>query len=597
MRIAKTHLTALFALTVGAFVTHPATALTTNVLSQGTGTDMTLYSNVVYVLADPFFVTNGATLTIQPGTLIRGQKETSTDPGALVISRGSKIRAMGTADNPIIMTDMNDDMVYGDLGNPPYSDQNNGIAEQWGGLILLGRTYIASKVGEPTTPSPNALLELQIEGLEPYGTFSKYGGGNDDDDSGEVHYLSIRYGGFVLGDANEINGMTFGAVGRETDIDHVEVFQNKDDAFEWFGGTVNTKYIIGWMVGDDTFDWDEGFRGKGQFWLCVQGPLSGPGDKSDKGAEMDGGHGDTSQPSSCPTIYNATFIGHGSGSSTKNAALHFRDGTGGRYYNTLVMDFDGACTLIEGDAGDSDGDSASKCGEDYVNDAYYTHESGGKKLELKNCVFHNMGFTNAWGQANNAGLAVTYGASDGDENKPHYGIQTGYDLYAAGLNNTYEMTLPIKQLDRNPVAVKIGSTDYYPVTYLDPTLKNGSAYLTSGKLPPNDGFFIPLKMVGAMGSRNWASWSTAYNNLTLYSDAMDDYENFASPVITDGYSAFSIVFPTVDGQDYDVEKSSNNVDWEIVDTVIGTGSDMTWTDLEPMSGAHFYRISTSSVTP
>lgn len=561
-----------------------------------------------YVLTKPIFVRDGATLTISAGTLIRGEKELNTDPGALIVSRGSKIRAMGTAAQPIVMTDMSDNHFVGPspvAGTAPYSTMNNGLTRKWGGLLLLGRTYLATNIGGAGTPSPNASLELQIEGLEPYGTYSKYGGGDDDDDSGEIHYVSIRYGGFVLGDANEINGLTMGGVGRETEIDHVEVFQNKDDGFEWFGGTVNTKYLVAWCAADDSFDWDEGFRGKGQFWMAVQGPLASEGDVSDKGAECDGGMGDSSQPSSCPTVYNATFVGTGKASGNlKNAALHFRDGTGGRFYNSLLMDFGGACMLLEGDPSTGTYEAADHWDNDYVPSAYYTHTDEGRFLDVNHNAFWSFGSNGAFACiANTTGIAGTWGAEHKptdtppklDGNKPHF----GYPLFGGSDPSNALSTAaqaPVTDLIRAAAGVGVGGKTYYPVEYLDPSLPLASPYRSSPVAAPADGFYSPVSFVGAFGSRNWANdWTLAYNLGLLYSAVGGSYEDFEIPVITDAYTTFSIVFPTTLGSEYRVEASPSidQPDWDVIDTVIGDGTTNVVTDIRPMSPSRVYRVTTN----
>lgn len=575
-----------------------ANAATINI-GADIATDTTWTSNNVYVLQQPIFITNGATLTVHAGTVIRGEKEFTTDPGALIVSRGSKVRMMGTETAPIVMTTTNDDHFVGPtpvVGTPPWSTPNNGLARLWGGLILLGNAYIATDDGGATV-SPNASLSRQIEGL--VGDGARYGGGNDDDDSGEVHYVSIRYGGFVLGDANEINGMTFGAVGRGTDVDHVEVFQNKDDGFEFFGSTVNTKYLMAWVDGDDGFDWDEGYRGKAQFWLRVQGPLSGEGDLSDKGSEMDGGDGDSSQPSSCPTIYNATYIGTGRDSGyKKNTALMFRDGTGGRFYNSLFMDFGGAPALIEGSLGGSH-DSADYTVTNYAShlSSYYTHETGGKMLELKNNYFWKFG-TNlvpaySSGATNDAFLV--WGSDDAA--KAHL----GYPLFSdASLSNTYVDAgdAPISNLVRSATGVTLaGKGTFYPIEFLDPVLIEGSPLLSGGRMPPADGFYTPVRMLGAFGTKNWAGWSVA-SKLGLMESAT--YGSYTDPQISASYVAATVAFPTVAGGNYTVQYTTNEATmaWANLATGLsGTGIEYKYTDQRPITEARVYRVLSSELAP
>jgi len=228
---------------------------------------------------------------------------------------------------------------------------------------VLGRGYVASN----TVSGPNPARTVQIEGLVADGVLGIYGGCSefpgvfpnavacDDDDSGTIEYVSIRYGGFGLAPNSEINGLTLGGVGRETDIHHIEVFQNSDDAIELFGGAVNMKYLVFQGNGDDGLDVDEGWRGKVQFLFNLQGTAGGQ--DSDKGSEQDSGTtGDASQPFATPTIYNATMIGKG-GSTTpakdylnrlKNPGLAWRDNGGGRWYNSFFADFGGEAIAIEG---------------------------------------------------------------------------------------------------------------------------------------------------------------------------------------------------------------------------------------------------------
>lgn len=325
-------------------------------------TSQTWTADNEYILTLPIYVTSGATLTIEPGTVIRGEGESApgvNDPGTLIITRGSKLIAVGTVLKPIVFTNLDDDNVGGNIGSPPYDDKSTslGVTGTWGGLILLGRGYVANN----TVAGPNPAREIQIEGLTAVGSLGLYGNCSgaspaiplascDDDDSGTLSYISIRYGGFNLAANNEINGLTLGAVGRSTDIDHIEVFQNKDDGIELFGGAANLKYVIMANGGDDGLDYDEGWRGKVQFMLVMQGT---PGsDKSDKGSERDGGNaGDASQPRSIPTIYNATYIGLGGTKAytdhLMNTGMHFRDNAGGREYNSFYGDFGGATMLIE----------------------------------------------------------------------------------------------------------------------------------------------------------------------------------------------------------------------------------------------------------
>ena len=212
----------------------------------------------VYFLDGLIFVNDGATLTIEEGTVIKGKLQANITTGdgasALIVRRGGKILAEGSQTNPIIFTSELDD-----VNNP--NDLTKDDRGLWGGVILLGKAV----TNQPTT-------ENQIEGI-PTTEDAKFGGTDDNDDSGILRYVSIRHGGFSISGipGDEINGLTLGAIGDQTIIEHIEVIANFDDGYEWFGGTVNSKYLVSAFCGDDGFDWDMGYRGKGQFWFLIQG--------------------------------------------------------------------------------------------------------------------------------------------------------------------------------------------------------------------------------------------------------------------------------------------------------------------------------------
>jgi len=291
-------------------------------------------SNNVYTLDGLIFVDSSYTLTIEPGTLIKGKLQSNITTGdgasALIVRRGGKIIADGTAQNPIIFTSELDD-----VNNP--NDLTSSDRELWGGLILLGR----ATTNQPTT-------ENQIEGI-PNTLNARFGGNDDNDNSGVLRYLSVRHGGFSISgvSGDEINGVTFGAVGKGTTVEHVEVFANFDDGYEWFGGTVEAKYLVAAFCGDDGFDWDMGFRGKGQFWFAVQGT-----DEAGRGGELDGGDdNETGTPYAIPLLSNVTWIGAGAssvgvGGDGNDRALYFRDNSGGKIWNSIVTDFVASSSVV-----------------------------------------------------------------------------------------------------------------------------------------------------------------------------------------------------------------------------------------------------------
>lgn len=285
------------------------TLVVNNSWMQAQGNTINWSADTVYILDSFVFVERGQTLHIAAGTVIQGRAGTATGASALIIARGAQIMAIGTPTNPIIFT------YEGDMGGSAASNRG-----QWGGLLILGEASINTSSGEN-----------QIEGIPISDPRGFYGGNNDLDNSGQLSYVSIRHGGTSIGAGNEINGLTLGAVGSNTIIDHVEVIGNKDDGIEWFGGTVNAKYLIAAYCGDDALDYDEGYRGKNQFVIVYLDPNAG-----EYGGEHDGGTSpQTGTPFSTPQFWNVTSVGNSS-----SQALIFQDNAGGAYHNSIFTNYD-----------------------------------------------------------------------------------------------------------------------------------------------------------------------------------------------------------------------------------------------------------------
>lgn len=277
------------------------------------------------------------TLYVEPGTIIKGGRDIdnpSGQPSALIICRGGYAEMVGTAACPIIMTHVNDDV------NTPETEED-GYA-LWGGLIILGASAVCGPDGDSW---------YFIEGIDPLEepVRTRYGAGDDDapenplpdypvveedHNSGIYQYISIRHGGFRLGDANEINGMTMGGLGYGTTIDHIEVFQNEDDGYEWFGGTVCCKYLVSAYQGDDFFDYDECFRGELQFLLAVHDD-----DDGDRTFETDGNHNDEEFNFSEPNVFNFTLLGPGELHPGTEVAFKWKESVGGHYNNGVVHNY------------------------------------------------------------------------------------------------------------------------------------------------------------------------------------------------------------------------------------------------------------------
>ncbi len=227
------------------------------VVTSNITTNTTWDAKKVWILGGRITVTSGATLTIEPGTIIKGQAGIQANATALLIARGGKINAAGTATLPIIFTTVADklsiaDIAAGKFASPNLSPELNGL---WGGLIILGKANVsASSSGTQKT-------EVQIEGIPTSDPNGLYGGSDDADNSGVLKYVSVRHGGTEIGNGNEINGITFGGVGSGTVVENIEVIGNQDDGIEFFGGTVNCKNVVVWNVGDDGLDTDQAYRG------------------------------------------------------------------------------------------------------------------------------------------------------------------------------------------------------------------------------------------------------------------------------------------------------------------------------------------------
>lgn len=238
--------------------------------------DETWSSENIYNISGKVVVMPGSTLTIEEGTIIKGSEGTGSLASALIISRGSKINACGTSEAPIIFTSILDNIEVGQTSGSNLDSSQNGL---WGGLIILGNAP-GSFEGD--------VDEFQIEGIPADDTFGLYGGNDPADNSGTICYLSIRHGGASIGENNEINGITFGGVGSQTQVSNIEVVANLDDGIEFFGGTVNLNNAIVWAQGDDAFDFDQGYAGSINNIVYIAGP------DSDHGLEVDGPEGSSS---------------------------------------------------------------------------------------------------------------------------------------------------------------------------------------------------------------------------------------------------------------------------------------------------------------
>jgi len=260
-----------------------------NILSGTYTSNITLDSSKIWILKGRVFIASGATLTIPAGTIIKAEGGTGTDSSFICIARGGKIDAKGTAEKPIIMTSIADDIDVGEQYGTNLNDSNVGL---WGGLLVLGKAPWSFK-GDVT--------EYQIEGIPAEETNGLYGGNDPADSSGTISYVSIRHGGTSIGEDNEINGLTLGGVGTGTTISNVEVVGNQDDGIEFFGGTVNASNLLVWGQGDDGLDIDQSYAGTISNSVVIANATS------DHGLEIDGPEGSMKDSFK---LENITLIGN-----------------------------------------------------------------------------------------------------------------------------------------------------------------------------------------------------------------------------------------------------------------------------------------------
>ena len=302
-------------------VTTPTPIESEFIVTSNITTNTTWTSDKVWVLGARVTVTSGATLTIKPGTIIKGQAGTGANATALIIARGGKINAEGTATQPIIFTSVADEIEPGMIASPNLDPTLNGL---WGGVIVLGNAPISADAES-----------IQIEGIPASDANGLYGGTNAADNSGVIKFVSIRHGGANIGEGNEINGLTLGGVGTGTVIENIEVVANQDDGIEFFGGSVNVTNALVWNAGDDCIDTDQSWSGTLTNFIIVCGS------ETDHALEIDGPEG-------------SLLLGHtltnGSIKGSSVAELgDFRDAARGTFSNMYFFGFPDPATDGRGD--------------------------------------------------------------------------------------------------------------------------------------------------------------------------------------------------------------------------------------------------------
>jgi hypothetical protein len=401
--------------------------------------DTKWYAAAKYLLSGFVYVKNNATLTIEPGTVIKGVSGTKA---ALMIEKGSKIMAAGTADKPIVFTS---DKAKGQRG---YGD--------WGGLVICGNA--------PTNKHDGGIAG---NGVAEGGIGSTYGGTNAADNSGVLQYVRIEFPGIGLtATANsEINGLTLYAVGSGTTIDHIQVSYSGDDSFEWFGGNVNLKYLVALRGWDDDWDTDNGFSGKVQFFVSLRDPASADQSTSNGFESDNDADGSTLTPITSAIFVNGSVFGPKVTTSTTinslfGHAMQLRRGSRISIYNTVFAGWPYGL-YIDGALGDSPA------------------QANNNVLQIENCVM--------------AGMANSYKINATSLQSPDawfLSTNPARNNSILATNDLLQVTSPFN----------LTAPNFLPVS--GSPLLTGASF-TNTRL--TDSFFTAVTYKGAFGTTNWTS--------------------------------------------------------------------------------------------
>jgi molybdopterin-binding protein len=411
---------------------------TSNVI-KGIITTSRFYAKGTYILKGYVYVTEGATLTFEAGSVI---KSDITEKGALIIERGAKLYADGRANNPIVFTS----------GKPAGSRAPG----DWGGIILLGK----APTNRPLDPAPT------IEG----GVGRKYGGSDPNDESGILRYVRIEYAGIAAEPGSEINGLTMGGVGSGTILENIQVSFGNDDAYEFFGGTVNAKNLVAFATADDDFDFDFGYSGKIQFGVSCRKPDFVDAGDAGNAVECDNdASGTSATPFTKPQLSNFTFVGPNNATGTAsnhNFSNRWRRRTQFILRNSILMGHPKAGFALESDG---------------TGQAYKDGLS-----EFKNNLVH----------ANTNPYFIVLSSGNPTVNPSI--------IDGAGMKTKAEAEGCITYTDANDIQLE---SPFYSTTpnFLP---KTGSPALTGASFTGMNAFFSSTTYRGAFGTTNWtANWT------------------------------------------------------------------------------------------
>jgi hypothetical protein len=456
-------------------------------------------NNNIYLINGNVVVGPGAVLNIQAGTIIKGDRNSNA---TLIVARGGRLEATGTAAQPIVFT-----------SNQPAGQRQRG---DWGGIIMLGRSH-ENVAGDP-----------EIEGVLGYNYGPGFVSGNSgaenapvlNDNSGTLRYVRIEFPGILISTGNEINGLTLGGVGSGTTIDHVQVSFSGDDSFEWFGGTVNAKHLISLGALDDDFDSDNGFNGRVQFGLALRDPSAA--DVSDSnGFESDNDrNGSNVTPQTAPIYSNMTLFLPSAGTGQTFAERHRRGAHIRR--NSALSLFN---SVLAGPYSPMiNVDAAVATGGGFITPNSETQATNGN-LVLKNNVLALGGSRSASATLTPSNFSVTTGSTFNLANYFNEASRANLVTTLAALNlNADNLGLVDLQSSGN-CGFAVNCMPDFSVPTTSPLVSG--ADFSDAKL--GGGFFENVNYRGAFGpagTPNWAAGWTNFNpQITCYNRAGQTLSN------------------------------------------------------------------------
>ncbi len=526
IHLRKQTLALVFGSFLGCAAVHGALVPVTSDIAAGT--TQTWYATNTYLLNTIIYVQSNAVLNIEAGTVIYGATNVTvarTDipnlVSALWVTRGGKLDAQGTVDKPIIFTAEGDDLAG------RYGPSDTGL---WGGVVLMGKGLLnTAKDVVGNAASPKHDVYEGVDGPGPNGEHI-FGGGDDEDSSGVLKYVSIRHAGNEFAPASELNALTMGAVGRGTVVEYVETYAGSDDGFEWWGGAVNGSHLVSAFCEDDDFDTDQGYRGTNQFLFAIKYPGVGTGDS--RGFESDGDLNQSArgeQPLSKWVVYNATLIGRGKTETSGGlgVAWNTRDESAPNVFNSVFAGWNQGLKL------DTDG-----------------------LLHFTNSLVEAFVENNLWD------------------------VNTGSDAAGAFLFTTAGFANSVED-------AKLGGVSYLPDGKLDPRPQSGSPALGNVK----SGAPVEVSYRGAFSgpTDNWADEWTTLARLGYLAPAQPApsmlIANYES-----GFLRFSILSQT--GYRYSLQTSATIVPsgWNTISTMSGTGQVLEFPPIATSDPTGFFRV-------